>query len=215
MLWHNQISRNNNSTLPNKIPSSGLKYNQDFPRCSNLLQSDMLESIVWGVARLKQLDDIMSCTWLFLPSWELWGIALNLCRQPHPSVGSNVNNYFSVRYVGWLVVAHTWLSVYRDLSPSFYITLSYIPLPTTISLQSTIYFHLLCEPVQAVTAKVILRPSFLPSFLFYLRWQEAFIKGTIATPPAWDSSLCLARWGMPQYQHEIDPNGYLIYVNGR
>lgn len=40
-------------------------------------------------------------------------------------------------------------------------------------------------------------------------------EGTLATPPAWDSTLCMAHWGLPKLQTEPDPNGYLIYVNGR
>eukprot|EP00752_Nemacystus_decipiens_P010638 g9475.t1 len=38
---------------------------------------------------------------------------------------------------------------------------------------------------------------------------------TMATPPAWDSSLCMAHWGRPELQNEPDPDGYVIYVNGR
>eukprot|EP00904_Undaria_pinnatifida_P008194 jgi/Undpi1/4504/HiC_scaffold_17.g07858.m1 len=45
--------------------------------------------------------------------------------------------------------------------------------------------------------------------------RELPLEGNIATPPAWDSTLCMLHWGSPQYQNEPDPNGYVIYVNGR
>ena len=37
----------------------------------------------------------------------------------------------------------------------------------------------------------------------------------MATPPAWDSSLCMAHWERPELQNEPDPDGYVIYVDGR
>ncbi|CAM9868692.1 unnamed protein product, partial [Ectocarpus sp. 13 AM-2016] len=45
--------------------------------------------------------------------------------------------------------------------------------------------------------------------------EQALTEGTLATPPAWDSTLCMAHWGVPELQHEPDPNGYVVYVNGR
>ncbi|CAB1096959.1 unnamed protein product [Ectocarpus sp. CCAP 1310/34] len=45
--------------------------------------------------------------------------------------------------------------------------------------------------------------------------EQALTEGTLATPPAWDSTLCMAHWGVPELQDEPDPNGYVVYVNGR
>lgn len=36
-----------------------------------------------------------------------------------------------------------------------------------------------------------------------------------ATPPVWRSTLCMEQWGMSIFQEKPDPNGYVIYVNGR
>lgn len=44
---------------------------------------------------------------------------------------------------------------------------------------------------------------------------QVLAEGTLATPPAWDSSLCMRHWGVPELSDEPDPKGYLIYVNGR
>ncbi|CAN0302975.1 unnamed protein product [Pylaiella littoralis] len=38
---------------------------------------------------------------------------------------------------------------------------------------------------------------------------------TLATPPVWNSSLCMAHWGLPHLQSKPDSNGYLVYVSGR
>ncbi|CAN0167309.1 unnamed protein product [Pylaiella littoralis] len=45
--------------------------------------------------------------------------------------------------------------------------------------------------------------------------EQNLTEGTLATPPVWDSSLCMAHWGLPHLQSKPDPNGYLVYVNGR
>lgn len=37
----------------------------------------------------------------------------------------------------------------------------------------------------------------------------------LTTPPVWHSTRCMEKWGVPLLQEEPDPNGYLIYVNGR
>lgn len=39
--------------------------------------------------------------------------------------------------------------------------------------------------------------------------------GRVALPPAWDSTLCMHYWGVPELQELVDPNGYIIFVNGR
>lgn len=39
--------------------------------------------------------------------------------------------------------------------------------------------------------------------------------GDVATPPKWDSTLCMQHWGLPELQTEPDPRGYIIFVNGR
>eukprot|EP00752_Nemacystus_decipiens_P010743 g9565.t1 len=45
--------------------------------------------------------------------------------------------------------------------------------------------------------------------------EPSLTEGTVAAPPAWDSSLCMAHWGRPELQTEPDPDGYVIYVDGR
>lgn len=44
---------------------------------------------------------------------------------------------------------------------------------------------------------------------------DALARQNVATPPVWDSTLCMKDWRVPHFQHEPDPNGYIIYVNGR
>ncbi|CAM9657186.1 unnamed protein product [Scytosiphon promiscuus] len=36
-----------------------------------------------------------------------------------------------------------------------------------------------------------------------------------ATPPRWDSTTCMASWGVPELQTKADPNGYLLFSEGR
>lgn len=38
--------------------------------------------------------------------------------------------------------------------------------------------------------------------------------GYFATPEPWDSSLCMLRWNRPELLTEVDPNGYVVFVNG-
>lgn len=45
--------------------------------------------------------------------------------------------------------------------------------------------------------------------------EVVITEGTVARPPVWDSTLCMMHWGKPELQTEVDPNGYVIYVNGR
>lgn len=33
--------------------------------------------------------------------------------------------------------------------------------------------------------------------------------------PAWDSTACMTHWGRPELVDNPDPNGYVIFVNGR
>lgn len=36
-----------------------------------------------------------------------------------------------------------------------------------------------------------------------------------ATPPPWDSGECMASWGLPELQREVDPRGYVVFSEGR
>lgn len=44
---------------------------------------------------------------------------------------------------------------------------------------------------------------------------DSTLDANLATPPVWHSKLCMEQWGMPALQEEPDPNGYMLYVNGR
>lgn len=51
-------------------------------------------------------------------------------------------------------------------------------------------------------------------------WTEAMpplgmSEAELATPPQWDSSLCMRHWGMEGFQEGLDPHGYVVFVNGR
>lgn len=43
--------------------------------------------------------------------------------------------------------------------------------------------------------------------------RAAVTGGTVATPPMWDSTLCMTHWHKPELQTEVDPSGFVIYVN--
>lgn len=45
--------------------------------------------------------------------------------------------------------------------------------------------------------------------------EQALTDETFVNAPAWNSTLCMTHWGMPELQRHLDPNGYVIYVNGR
>lgn len=38
--------------------------------------------------------------------------------------------------------------------------------------------------------------------------------GAVATPEPWDSSLCMSHWQLEELQTHVDPNGYVVFVNG-